>query len=176
MFLTCTFLNRNIGIHAISYTPSEDSLREIAVKLRVVTKARAAVFGLTQDVNFRIKALCEWNIPGSGFHWHWARIWAASSTLHTQVNSLWVSTHECARVSQTFAQTAVESPKMGLMAMITRVSFQPLMNPTMNPAKNVAIAWKNIPTLSPIPSLILEMSLKKITPKWLQAGGLQSER
>lgn len=75
--------------------------------------------------------------------------------------------------SHTFAQIAAESPRIGLMAIITRVSFQPLMNPTMNPAKNVATAWKNIPTLSPIPSLILEMSLKKIIPKWLQEGGLQ---
>jgi hypothetical protein len=47
------------------------------------------------------------------------------------------------------------------MAKITRVSFQPRVNPIIKPPKNVAIAWKNIPILSPIPSLILETSLKE---------------
>lgn len=53
---------------------------------------------------------------------------------------MWVNTQENAPVLHTFAQTAAESPRIGLMAIITRVSFHPLMNPTMNPAKNVAIA------------------------------------
>lgn len=50
------------------------------------------------------------------------------------------NTHQNAQVSHTLAQTAAESPRIGLIAIITRVSFHPLMNPTMNPAKNVATA------------------------------------
>lgn len=61
-------------------------------------------------------------------------------TLNTHSNALWASTQKKVGVSHTFAHTAVESPRMGLMAMITSVSFHPLRNPTMKPAKNVAIA------------------------------------
>lgn len=63
--------------------------------------------------------------------------------------------------SPTFAQMPADSPRTGLMAKITRVSFQPRVNPIIKPPKNVAIAWKSIPILSPIPSLILETSLKE---------------
>lgn len=61
----------------------------------------------------------------------------------------------------TFAQIAEEKPRTGLNAKITSVNFQPFVKPTINPVKNVATAWKNIPIFSPIPSLILEMSLEK---------------
>lgn len=43
------------------------------------------------------------------------------------------------QVSPTFAQIAADRPRTGLMARITRVSFQPRVNPTIKPVKNVAI-------------------------------------
>lgn len=55
---------------------------------------------------------------------------------------------------------AAESPRTGLTASITRVNFHPLMRPTTNPATKVVTDWKSNPILSPIPSLILETSLK----------------
>lgn len=60
----------------------------------------------------------------------------------------------------TFAQMAAESPRTGLTASITRVNFHPLMRPTINPATKVVTDWTSNPILSPIPSLILETSLK----------------
>lgn len=63
--------------------------------------------------------------------------------------------------SPTLAHIADDSPIRGVTAKITRVNFQPRINPTTKPAKNDVMEWKNIPILSPIPSLILKTSLKQ---------------
>ena len=40
----------------------------------------------------------------------------------------------------TFAQIAADRPTTGLIARITRVSFQPFVNPIIKLVKNVAVA------------------------------------
>lgn len=61
----------------------------------------------------------------------------------------------------TFAQIAADRPRTGLMGQNHKGVSSTFVNPIIKPVKNVAIAWKNIPILSPIPSLILETSLKE---------------
>lgn len=48
----------------------------------------------------------------------------------------------------------------GLTAKITKVNFHPLINAIINPVKNPAVPAKIAPTLSPIPSSNLLISLK----------------
>lgn len=58
-----------------------------------------------------------------------------------------------------FARRADENSIRRLKARITSVNFQPFVKPTLNAMKKVATTWINI--FSPIPSLILEMWLRK---------------
>lgn len=63
--------------------------------------------------------------------------------------------------SLTKPYTAAPTPSNGLTAMITKVNFQPLTNPSRNPHTKVVKRWIKIATWSAIASLILLTSLEK---------------
>lgn len=61
----------------------------------------------------------------------------------------------------TFAMRPAAKPSSGLIERMTRVSFQPLTKPMTKPVMKVVNDWMSIPSLSPMPSLIFKMSLKR---------------
>lgn len=61
----------------------------------------------------------------------------------------------------TLENTATEAIIRGDVDRVTRVSFQPFIKPITRPIENVDMFWNNRAILSPIPSLILLISLKQ---------------
>lgn len=72
------------------------------------------------------------------------------------------SSQHCISHLPTLENIAAEAIIRGEVDRVTRVSFQPFTKPITRPIEKVEMFWNNRAILSPIPSLILLMSLKQV--------------